>query len=83
MHAWADAFLVECIDPETGEPSADLRDTIIQTAFEHGLLLLGCGEFGIRFCPPLCITERQIEIALGLLDRVLAECGQKVGASER
>src|SRR6266568_3202263 len=23
MHAWADAFLVECIDPESGEPVAD------------------------------------------------------------
>jgi phenylacetate-CoA ligase len=23
MHAWADAFLVECIDPETGEPLPD------------------------------------------------------------
>ena len=26
MHAWADAFLVECIDPETGEPVADGTD---------------------------------------------------------
>jgi phenylacetate-CoA ligase len=23
MHAWADAFLVECIDPQTGEPRAE------------------------------------------------------------
>lgn len=26
MHAWADAFLVECIDPETGEPVDDGED---------------------------------------------------------
>jgi phenylacetate-CoA ligase len=26
MHAWADAFLVECIDPETGEPVEDGQD---------------------------------------------------------
>ncbi len=26
MHAWADAFLVECIDPETGEPVAEGQD---------------------------------------------------------
>ncbi len=26
MHAWADTFLVECIDPETGEPVAEDRD---------------------------------------------------------
>ena len=26
MHAWADAFLVECIDPETGEPVEEGKD---------------------------------------------------------
>lgn len=26
MHAWADAFLVECIDPESGEPVADGKE---------------------------------------------------------
>ena len=26
MHAWADAFLVECIDPETGEPLPEGQD---------------------------------------------------------
>jgi phenylacetate-CoA ligase len=26
MHAWADAFLVECIDPESGEPVEDGRE---------------------------------------------------------
>jgi phenylacetate-CoA ligase len=26
MHAWADAFLVECINPETGEPVAEGQD---------------------------------------------------------
>lgn len=26
MHAWADAFLVECIDPETGDPVEDGKD---------------------------------------------------------
>jgi phenylacetate-CoA ligase len=26
MHAWADAFLVECIDPETGEPLEEGED---------------------------------------------------------
>src|SRR5262249_31529779 len=26
MHAWADVFLVECVDPETGEPVAEGQD---------------------------------------------------------
>ncbi|MBI1915700.1 MAG: acetyl ornithine aminotransferase family protein [Planctomycetes bacterium] len=50
----------------------DLRDAIIQTAFHRGLLLLGCGEAALRFCPPLCITAEQIETALRILDGVLA-----------
>src|SRR2546421_853726 len=50
----------------------DLRDAIIQTAFHRGLLLLGCGEAAIRFCPPLCITAEQIDTALHILDGVLS-----------
>lgn len=49
------------------------RDDIIQAAFEQGLLLLGCGEGAIRFCPPLCISADQIDTTLAILDRVLAE----------
>jgi acetylornithine/N-succinyldiaminopimelate aminotransferase len=48
-----------------------LRDEIIQSAFRKGLLLLGCGEGGIRFCPPLCITAEQIDTALRLLADVI------------
>jgi 4-aminobutyrate aminotransferase len=49
-----------------------LRDELIQSAFRRGLLLLGCGESGIRFCPPLCITAEQIDTALGLLAEVVS-----------
>jgi 4-aminobutyrate aminotransferase len=57
---------------EGGKPDPALRDRVVQTAFRHGLLLLGCGECAIRFCPPLCITADQVETALGILDPVLA-----------
>jgi 4-aminobutyrate aminotransferase len=48
------------------------RDEIVDSAFREGLLLLGCGESAIRFCPPLCITREQIDTALTILERVLA-----------
>ena len=51
----------------TGEPDPKHREAIIDDAFEHGLLLLGCGEHGIRCCPPLCVTTEQIEKGLELL----------------
>ncbi len=50
-----------------------LRDQIVQSAFQHGLLLLGCGESALRFCPPLCVSSEQVETALGILGKVLAE----------
>ena len=52
---------------------AALRDDLVQAAFHRGLLLLGCGESAIRFCPPLCITAEQVERALEILSGVLAE----------
>jgi 4-aminobutyrate aminotransferase len=59
-------------DRERLTPDPALRDQVVQTAFQQGLLLLGCGEAAIRFCPPLCITAEQIETALGILSGVLA-----------
>jgi 4-aminobutyrate aminotransferase len=52
-------------------PDPGRRDEIIQSAFHRGLLLLGCGECAIRFCPPLCIGAKQIEAALEILASVI------------
>jgi 4-aminobutyrate aminotransferase len=49
-----------------------LRDRLLQAAFQNGLLLLGCGESALRFCPPLCVDAGQIETALGILADLLA-----------
>jgi 4-aminobutyrate aminotransferase len=56
--------------PYTPDPAA--RDEVVQAAFRRGLLLLGCGEAAVRFCPPLCVTAAQVDTALALLDGVLA-----------
>lgn len=53
-------------------PDAATRDELVQSAFRHGLLLLGAGDCAIRFCPPLCITAEQVIRALEILDIVLA-----------
>jgi 4-aminobutyrate aminotransferase len=58
-----------------GDPQSldhDLRDELIQAAFHQGLLLLGCGEAAIRFCPPLCVTAAQVDKALSILGHVIA-----------
>jgi 4-aminobutyrate aminotransferase len=50
-----------------GSANPELRDTVVQAAFRRGLLLLGCGESAVRFCPPLCISAAQVDAALSLL----------------
>jgi 4-aminobutyrate aminotransferase len=63
--------IVRADDRQSPDPLA--RDEIVQTAFHQGLLLLGCGESALRFCPPLCITTDQVESALRILAGVIAE----------
>jgi 4-aminobutyrate aminotransferase len=62
--------LVQKHDQEA--PDAVLRDAMVQTAFHQGLLLLGCGDSAIRFCPPLCVSAEQVETALQILGSILA-----------
>lgn len=54
------------------KPDPERRDLVVQAAFRQGLLLLGCGECAIRFCPPLCVTGEQVEKALAILAYVLS-----------
>ena len=58
-------------DRVTKEPAVDMRNKIIQKAFRRGLLLLGCGESGIRFTPPLVVTKKEVDVAIEILDRCL------------
>jgi 4-aminobutyrate aminotransferase len=67
--------LVKEHDPYTHDPK--LRDRVVDTAFRHGLLLLGCGESALRFCPPLCITAAQVDKAVAILSEVLATVGAR------
>jgi 4-aminobutyrate aminotransferase len=53
-------------------PAGKMRDQLVQEAFESGLLLLGCGESAIRFCPPLCVNHDQVSRALQILQQVFA-----------
>jgi 4-aminobutyrate aminotransferase len=57
-------------DRQTKEPAADWRAAVIQRAFEKGLLILGCGQNSIRFCPALTVDSDEIDLCLTLF----AEC---------
>jgi 4-aminobutyrate aminotransferase len=60
---------------DKGKSSPALRDRIVTLAFERGLLLLPCGPSTVRFCPPLCLTRRQVEIGLEIVHAVLTIAG--------
>lgn len=72
--------VVEPVDQMAYAPK--LREHIIQTAFNRGLLLLGCGESAVRFCPPLCVTAEQVETCLRILDGVIGSAEPAPGRAE-
>lgn len=58
-------------DKLTKEPAHDLRDAVVEAAFQRGLLTLGCGESTIRVSPPLSITKRQMEDGLAVFEEAI------------
>jgi len=58
---------------ESKEINPKVRDEIVDRAFKKGLLLLGCGESAIRFIPPLCINEQQLNNAMDVLEEAIKE----------
>ena len=60
-------------DQKTKERAGDLREAIVDLAFEKGLLLLGAGENTIRIAPPLVIDEEQAAFAAQTLETCISE----------
>jgi 4-aminobutyrate aminotransferase len=51
--------------------SAEERERVVLASFEKGLLLLGCGERVIRFCPPLIVSKAEIDTAVEIFSSVV------------
>jgi 4-aminobutyrate aminotransferase len=64
---------VELVKDRTSKERApDLRNDVVMDAFlKHGLVILGCGQNAIRFCPGLVITEEEAAVAVDLFARSL------------
>ncbi len=50
-----------------------IRDLVRKKCYEHGLVILGCGERAIRFRPALSVSKDDLDQGLALLDRALAD----------
>jgi len=53
--------------------NSDLTDRIVKSCMEQGLLLNPVKPNAIRFMPPLIVTRKEIDEAIGILDKALAE----------
>ncbi len=66
---------VDVVDPKTGTGNAAHRDKILKAAFAKGLILLPCGAVSIRFCPPLNLTETELDVGLRLFEQAIVDAG--------
>jgi 4-aminobutyrate aminotransferase len=64
-------------DQGTKEKAAHLRNAIVDSAFNKGLLVLGAGENTIRVSPPLLIDQEQADFAVRTLEECIREAEQK------
>ena len=67
---WPTKELVKDRSTKAYNPEASRK--LVDTAFQHGLLLLGCGKSVVRVAPPLVIDEVDIDRGLDLLGTVLS-----------
>jgi 4-aminobutyrate aminotransferase len=59
-------------DQSTKEAAPQIRDRVVDLAFEYGLLTLGCGKSTIRISPPLNITEDEVVQGLAILEKAIS-----------
>ena len=57
---------------QTREPAHDLRERVVQHAFERGLLTLGCARSTIRISPPLSITRGEMDGGLEIFEEAIS-----------
>ena len=63
-------------DKASRDPVPSLRDHIVDLAFQHGLLLLGCGESSVRLCPSLLVNQQEADLALDILEGCIQTASQ-------
>jgi 4-aminobutyrate aminotransferase len=64
-------------DKRAKAPATELRDKVVDLAFQRGVLLLGAGESAVRLSPPLIVSKEQAEIAMNVLEESLVAAGKK------
>jgi 4-aminobutyrate aminotransferase len=66
-------------DKATKERAPEMRDELLQRAFQKGLLLLGCGPNTSRFMPALNISQDIADEGLAIFEEALTEVEREAG----
>ena len=61
-----------------GQPVPDFRNRVVDEAYLHGLLTLGCGVTAMRFAPPLVLTKELLEEGLDILETAIASVEEEM-----
>jgi 4-aminobutyrate aminotransferase len=65
---------MELVEPGAEKtPARTLCEALITRAYHNGLLLLSCGASTVRFMPPLCVSEAEVDEALAMLRHAMDE----------
>jgi 4-aminobutyrate aminotransferase len=67
-------------DRKTKAPAKTVRDHVERTAFEHGLVTLGCGTSTIRFAPALSIRKQEIDEGLEIFQHAVGMAEKNTAA---
>lgn len=61
---------IECVQPGTKEPNAAAAKAFIAECQKHKVILMGaCSQGnGVRFLPPLNISDAEMDLAIGIFD---------------
>jgi 4-aminobutyrate aminotransferase len=59
-------------DPKRKTADPRVRNAIVKDAYEHGVVVLPCGESGIRYIPALNIPEELLDAGLDIIEESIA-----------
>jgi len=63
-------------DRKTKKPAAKARDAIVKDAYEHGLLMLPCGESSIRYIPAINVSKEMLDAGLDVLEQSIKKASK-------
>jgi 4-aminobutyrate aminotransferase len=64
------------------EPDHEMRERVVDLAFERGMLTLGCGKSTIRISPSLSVTKSEMDEGLAIFEEAVTLAEKGIKAAE-